>query len=80
MASRLLASLRGRFGPNSVFLDREDIPAGENWKDVLRREISTCSVFLALIGDEWLKASNQDSGQRRLDEKNDPVRVEIEVA
>jgi hypothetical protein len=50
-----------------------------NFKDHLTREVAGCEVLLAVIGPRWLDARD-DKNQRRLDDPNDFVRIEISVA
>ena len=67
-------------GEGRVFYDKEDLTAGDLWKERLRETIRGCSVFLAVIGADWLAAKNEKSHRRRLDERDDQVRREIEIA
>jgi hypothetical protein len=80
VVSRLLQDLAAAIGENRIFYDRENLQGGDRWKERLKEEISRCSAFLALIGKGWLRASNEESGQRRLDEPEDWVRSELELA
>lgn len=80
MLSTLARELRSVVGEDRVFHDRETLEGGDNWRERLREEIGRCSVFLAIIGREWLQSRDPDSGQRRLDDPGDWVRVEIELA
>ncbi len=80
VAPRLKKDLISALNDDRIFYDREDLKGGELWKERLKEAINNCSVFLALIGKDWLKAQNKDSGQRRLDEPDDPVRAEVELA
>jgi tetratricopeptide (TPR) repeat protein len=80
VVSRLLQDLAAAIGENRIFYDRENLQGGDRWKERLKEEISRCSAFLALIGKGWLRARNEESGQRRLDEPEDWVRSELELA
>ena len=77
-AGRLAARL-ARFQFESVFHDREDIPLGDNFADVVRHDLATSSAVLVLIGSRWLTACD-DAGARRLDDSADWVRREISLA
>jgi len=76
----LIRALQPPLSDEQLFYDRESLRAGDRWKERLREEIAKCSVFLALIGKKWLQARNEASGRRRLDERGDWVRTEIELA
>ena len=48
----------------------------ENW-------VQQCDVFLAMIGDQWLSSEygqGEKKGQRRLDNREDFVHIEIQAA
>ena len=78
-AGRLRDDLRRRCAKGDVFLD-VTIQAGTDFREVLAAELDTCEVLIALIGPRWLDARNQSTGQRRLDEEADYVRLEIATA
>lgn len=56
---------------DAVFMDVEDIPFAVSFPDFIREEITNSKVLIALIGADWIKKINQP---------DDPVRTEIEVA
>jgi membrane-associated protease RseP (regulator of RpoE activity) len=78
-AGRLFDHLRARFGAESVFMDVTDIEAGVDFTDVLQRAVGSCDVLLAVVGREWLTCTDRN-GQRRLDDPNDFIRLEIGIA
>jgi hypothetical protein len=69
----------GVFGRKPVFKDVDSIPLGTDFKEFLGKQVSNCSVLLAIIGDRWLDARGL-GGMRRLDDPDDFVRLEIESA
>lgn len=79
VADRLHRALAARFGDGNVFRDVEAIRLGEDFRRAVQRAISGCDVFLVLLGPGWLGATDE-SGARRLDRPDDPVRIEIETA
>ncbi|MEO0481967.1 MAG: protein kinase, partial [Planctomycetota bacterium] len=79
VAARLVSDLVQRFEPGQIFVDCDGVDLSENWADRLRTEVASCDVFLCLIGERWLTLQGV-GGRRRLDEKDDWVRFEIEVA
>jgi hypothetical protein len=60
-------------------MDVEGIEPGLDFTKVIDHHVGACDYFLCLIGRDWLDARDQ-SGARRLDDKNDFVRIEIEAA
>jgi TIR domain len=78
--ARLLGdALRSRFGEGQVFTDIDAIGLGADFSSVIRERVESSDVLLALIGKEWLTATDEQ-GQRRLDQSEDWVRLEIEAA
>jgi tetratricopeptide (TPR) repeat protein len=71
--------LRERFGPAQVFWDREDIPAGSRWADVLTERLQQSRAVVVLVGPDWLSMID-DAGNRRLDDPRDWVRREVATA
>jgi hypothetical protein len=54
------------------------ISSSRRFRRGARRAGGACDALLAIIGPGWLDA--QESGQRRLDDPHDFVRIEIEAA
>jgi thiol-disulfide isomerase/thioredoxin len=63
-----------------VFIDVDHIPLGVNFKDHIDGTVAKSDVLLALIGRGWLNARDPQTGQRRLDNPDDFVRIEIACA
>jgi TIR domain/AAA lid domain len=78
-AGRVHDRLQGEFGRDLVFMDIDSIPFGVDFVQFLRAAVSKCDVMLAVIGPNWLDA-HDDHGNRRLDDPNDFVRIEIAAA
>ena len=76
-AGRLAADLRREFPHAEVFQDIASIGIGEDFVDAMRRALESCAVTIVLIGPGWL-AVRDEHGQRRLDDPDDWVRLEIE--
>jgi hypothetical protein len=79
VSGRIYDYLARTFGENNVFKDVYAIPPGVNFAQYIDNHIRTCSVLLAVIGSEWANASDQN-GLRRVEDPNDFVRLEIELA
>jgi hypothetical protein len=71
------------FGRDEVFMDIDSMPIGIDFVQYLTNALGKCDIFLAVIGDRWLGAVFNDGplkGQRRLEDANDVVRIEIRLA
>jgi hypothetical protein len=78
-AGRLYDDLSRRFGGDSVFMDVAAIEPGLDFRKVIDHNVASCGVLLAVIGPGWLDAKDQ-TGQRRLDNPTDFVRLETASA
>ena len=78
-AGRIYDRLSTHFGDDHVFMDIDDINPGENFVQILDDTLDYCAILLVIIGDNWVDSENED-GQRRLDQPNDFVRQEIQRA
>ena len=67
------------FGDGNVFLDAHDIPLGINFRAYIVGVLAKCSAVLTIIGPEWATARDE-AGNLRLQNPDDLLRVEIEVA
>jgi hypothetical protein len=75
-AGSLGRELRRRFGDEQVFRDKEDIRGGVSWKQRVLGDICRGSALLVLMERNWAAATDAH-GRRRLDNTDDPVRIEI---
>jgi hypothetical protein len=78
-AGRLADAIRQHFGHDSVFLDTSDTRFGEDWPNALRAAVESASAVVAVIGPEWILARDE-YGRRRIDDADDWVRHEIQLA
>jgi hypothetical protein len=78
-AGRLCDDLAEIFHEQSVFMDVNTIQPGRDFRKAIDESIHKCSVLLAIVGQGWLD-SKDGSGQKRLDDGNDFVRLEIASA
>jgi hypothetical protein len=76
---RLYAALRDRFGSTSVFMDSSCTAWGEDWPTVLEGAVAGADFVVVVIGPGWLVA-HDEWGRRRIDQPDDWVRRELEVA
>jgi hypothetical protein len=79
IAGRLSDRLADRFGEEQVFIDVDTIKPGVDLAEEISRAVAICKVLLAVIGPNWLTATDE-RGRRRLDNPDDIVRLEIEAA
>ncbi len=77
ITGRIYDRLVAAFGEKRVFKDVDDIPIGADFRRVLQNEVGACDVLLVIIGQRWLNVTD-DEGDRRLDDPDDFVRIEVE--
>ena len=78
-AGRIYDRLAAHFGKESIFMDVDTIQAGLDFVDVLENAVQSCDVLVAFIGRQWLNITDED-GNRRLDNPQDFVRIEVAAA
>ena len=76
---RLYEHLTQHFKPEVIFMDVDSIKPGADFVQTLEDAVAGCDVFIAMIGPQWL-AVTDDDGNRRLDQWDDFVRIEIASA
>jgi formylglycine-generating enzyme required for sulfatase activity/tetratricopeptide (TPR) repeat protein len=67
------------FDPKQLFMDIDAIALGEDFVGAIETTVAKCDVLIAVIGNNWL-SSKDDHGNRRLDNPEDFVRMEIGAA
>jgi WD40 repeat protein len=79
-AQALYLRLEQEFPGESLFMDVEGrIKPGDDFEAVLNAQVAQCDVLLAIIGERWIDARDED-GRRRLEKNDDFVRIEIASA
>jgi hypothetical protein len=78
-AGRLYDRLTTHFGRDQVFIDIDQIQPGEDFVEAINAKVGACDAVMVLIGTHWLEARDA-RGQRRLDDSEDFVRMEIVAA
>ena len=76
-ARSIHAAFAREAGAENVFMDVDSIPPGANFRKILKDWVDQCEVLLALIGPEWIDVRDSATGQRRLENASDFVRIEI---
>lgn len=78
-SGRLADSLKQHYDASQIFMDIDTIEPGVDFVDVINRGVSSCEVLLAIIGPAWVNITDAQ-GNRRLDDENDFIRLEIATA
>ena len=78
-AGRLEDALERRLGRGSVFRDVLDIAPGADFVEAIRQRLAGADVVLVLIGPRWA-GGGDGGGARRIDDVQDFVRLEVQVA
>lgn len=78
IVGRIYDRLEASFGRDNIFKDVENIPPGKDFRDVVQEGVKWCDVMLVIIGPEWVSVQDED-GQRRLDQPDDFVRIEVKA-
>jgi hypothetical protein len=60
-------------------MDLDSIEAGQPFAQVIRDALNSCAALVALIGRQWMMLADEE-GQRRLDNPDDFVRLEVQTA
>jgi eukaryotic-like serine/threonine-protein kinase len=76
---RIYDRLVSEFGKARVFKDVDSIPLGQDFRGHLNDVVGGCAAVLAIIGPKWADARDE-AGQRRLENPDDFVRIELEAA
>ena len=68
-----------RFDRSQIFMDVDSVGLGEDFVKTIEETVGSCDVLIAVIGAHWL-TSTDGQGDRRLDNPEDFVRMEIATA
>jgi hypothetical protein len=71
--------LASHFGEGDIFFDVASIRLGHNFRITIDEKVGECDYLVAVIGKSWLTIRGK-TGERRLDDPNDFVRLEIQAA
>jgi len=78
-ATALARDLDALFGQDQIFLDKDDLPAGSRWRDVIVRALEASPILLVLVTPNYLGARDS-AGKRCIDRPDDPIRDELTAA
>ncbi|MEP7287584.1 MAG: protein kinase [Chloroflexota bacterium] len=79
ITGRIYDRLVAHFGEDIIFRDLNSMPLGTNFKKYIENIVQKCVVELVVMGQQWVNITDA-LGQRRLENPDDFVRVEIEAA
>lgn len=71
--------LASHFGERDIFFDLDSIRLGHNFSVRIDEKVGECDYLIAVIGKSWLTVCDKE-GERRLDNPDDWVRLEIQAA
>src|ERR1700733_1119442 len=78
ITGRIFDRLQQHFGKDSIFRDIDNIRPGIDFRVQISEALRTTDVLLVVVGPKWFgRAKGADS---RIDNKADPVRIEVETA
>lgn len=80
ITGRIYDRLVQHFGKRAIFRDIDAIPLGVDFRVHIDQMVSQCNILLVIIGPVWITITDTISGQRRLDDPEDFVRLEVESA
>lgn len=78
-AGRILDALAVDHPRSSLFMDVDNIALGFDFRTELDKRLKRCEIMLVVMGSKWLDATD-GQGRRRLDQPDDFVRMEVEMA
>ncbi len=76
---RIYDRLVAEFGRALVFKDIDSIPLGRDFRSHLNEVVGDCAAVLAIVGPHWTDMRDE-ADQRRLEDPDDFVRIELEAA
>jgi hypothetical protein len=79
VTGRIYDGLESHFGKQDLFMDVDSIPLGADFVQILEERVRDSLVMLVVIGPIWV-GHQERTRSRRIDDPNDFVRLEIELA
>ena len=70
--------LAAHYGTDSVFMDIDAIPLGSDFRGHIEQALREADFVVAVVGPDWVGARKR--GRSRINDENDPVRIELEMA
>lgn len=79
IVGRIYEDLCTAYGKKNIFKDVDSIPLGVDFRNEISEVVHSCDILIALIGEKWNTIAD-DSGNPRINNPDDFVRIEIEEA
>ena len=79
-ADAIRTRLLQEFGQQRVFLDVDNILPGTDYMQEIRAAMRQAAALVVVMGRDWHKIQDEDTGNKRIDEPDDWVREEIRTA
>jgi pimeloyl-ACP methyl ester carboxylesterase len=70
--------LAAHYGTESVFMDIDAIPLGSDFRGHIEQALRAADFVVAVVGPDWVGARKR--GRSRINDEDDPVRLELEIA
>jgi hypothetical protein len=70
--------LTAHFGPGTVYMDIDSIPLAVDFRSHINEALNQADILLEIVGPQWI--GRRESGGSRINDANDPVRIEVETA
>jgi pimeloyl-ACP methyl ester carboxylesterase len=70
--------LTAHYGTDSVFMDIDAIPLGSDFRGQIDQALQEADLVVAVVGPDWVGA--RKLGRSRINDEDDPVRIELEIA
>src|SRR5580704_17628195 len=70
--------LVAHYGTDSVFMDIDAIPLGSDFRGQIDEALQEADFVVAVVGPDWVGARKR--GRNRINDDDDPVRMEIAIA
>jgi hypothetical protein len=78
MAGRIRDKLADYYGQEAIFMDIDSIPVGIDFREQIKSELAKNDLLIVVVGPKWRGPGK--AGRARINDENDPVRVEVETA
>ena len=78
-AGRIYDRLDSYFPSNHIFMDVDNLDLGVDFVAAIEKSVGSCDVLIAVMGRQWSTSSDEE-GNRRLNNPEDFVRIEIATA